>query len=104
MSDIKCFRLKTGEPIIAKVIDNTNGWTIKEPALIMQVDLNGRIGLMPWMPYCETDNITLPDDIIQLILDPIPAISKEYTKATSKLVVPDNEITTAGANLKLISE
>lgn len=104
MSDIKCFRLKTGEPIIAKVIDNIKGWTIKDPALIMQVDLEGRIGLMPWMPYCETNNITLPDDMIQLVLDPIPAVAKEYTRATSKLVMPNTEVTTAGANLKLISE
>ena len=104
MSNVKFFRLTSGEEVIAKVLDDKHGWTIEDPVLLVPMG-KGNLGLMPWLPYTETDGMVLPASFVHLVLTPKPEMVSNYIEATSNLVVPDRNISKgSGGNLKLITE
>lgn len=104
MDNVKFFRLTSGEEILAKVLDDKHGWTIKDPTLLVPMG-KGSLGLMPWLPYTETDSMVLPVSFVHLVLTPKPEMTSNYIEATSNLVVPNRNISdTSGGNLKLITE
>jgi hypothetical protein len=103
MSNVTLIRLNSGEEILTRVIDSTNGYTIKDPALIVPMG-QGRIGLAPWLPYAETDNMYLPADAVMFTITPKPEMTKNYIEATSNLVLPDNEVKGTPSGLKLVTE
>lgn len=100
MSNVQLIRMNTGEEVLARVLDETNGYTIKNPAIIVPVG-EGRIMLAPWLPYAETDNMVIPASAVAFVVTPKPEMTKNYTEATSKLVLPDNEVRSP---LKLVTE
>lgn len=102
MSNVKFFRLTSGEEIIAKVLDDKHGWTIEDPVLLVPME-RGKLGFMPWLMYTETDGMTLPTSFVHLVLSPKPEMVNNYIEATSNLVVPDKKVS-GGGNLKLITE
>jgi hypothetical protein len=103
MSEVKLLRLQSGEEIICKVIDTQNGYTIKQPALLVPLG-SGKLGLAPWLPYCETDTMILPQNIVFFAIDTKPELKNEYNNAFgSGLVVPDKSVKST-SSLKLVSE
>lgn len=104
MDNVKFFRLTSGEEVVARVKDDKHGWTIENPVLLVPMG-KGNLGLMPWLPYTETDDMVLPASFVHLVLTPKPEMVTNYIEATSNLVVPDRNISKGPVgNLKLITE
>jgi hypothetical protein len=99
MSTVRLFRLNSGEEVLAKVIEppssNERTWLVKNPAVLLPMG-NGKLGMAPWLPYCETDNLSLPEDAIAFTVEPKTQLSNDYNQNFgSGLVVPDKSVETA---------
>lgn len=101
MSNVLLLRMNSGEEVLAKVIDDTNGYTISDPAIIIPLG-QGRITLAPWLVYAETDNMVVPASFVAFTVKPKPEMTKNYLEATSNLVLPDSDVKTS-AGLKLVT-
>lgn len=101
MSNVMLFRIKSGEEVIAKIIDKAaDGWTIKNPAIIIPLG-QGKLGLAPWLPYCITDSFFLPKDATMFTGELRKEMVNDYsTNFGSGLVVPDKGV--EEANLRLV--
>ena len=108
MSEVKLFRLNSGEEVISKVLETPQThsksatWLIKSPAIILPVG-NGKLGMAPWLPYCETDSMELPEKAIAFVATPKTLLVNDYNENFgSGLVVPDK--TVEAPPLRLITE
>ncbi len=108
MSEVKLFRLNSGEEVICKVLENPQAqtkfgtWLIKSPAILIPIG-NGKLGLAPWLPYCETDNLELPEKAVSFVVEPKTQLVNEYNENFgSGLVIPDK--TVDAPPLRLITE
>lgn len=104
MSEVKLFRLNSGEEVLAKLMEEVNtGWTIKNPAILLPIG-NGKLGLAPWLPYCETEGMTLPKSAVAFVSTVKTQLVNDYnSNFGSGLLVPDNDIQEAPASLKLVA-
>lgn len=79
---IRCFKLVTGEEVIADVDVNTDGsFKLEKPALvILQQNQDGSygVGLAPFMTYAK--NITLRDTSIVAEAELNTALENEYRR------------------------
>jgi hypothetical protein len=103
MSEIKIVRLQTGEEIIAKCKENKDSVVLKKMAIIIPAG-QGRIGLSPFLPYCDIpdEGMTFNKKHVMFIVDPVSEFINEYNTAFgSGLVVPDSGVVGAVPNLKL---
>lgn len=102
MNNVMLFRIKSGEEVIAKIIDTAaDGWTIKNPAIIIPLG-QGKLGLAPWLPYCTTDSFFLPKDATLFTGELRKEMVNDYsTNFGSGLVVPDKGVEEA-SNLRLV--
>ena len=103
MSEIKIVRLQTGEEIIAKYTENKDTVTLKKMAIIIPAG-QGRIGLSPFLPYCDIpdDGMEFNKKHVMFIANPVSEFVSEYNAAFgSGLVVPDSGIVGAVPDLKL---
>lgn len=92
MSTVKLIRLVSGEEIITKVVAETAaGFQIEKPAILLPAG-QGRLALVPWLPYGESESMFLPEKIIAFNILPKKDLTNEYANATSGLVVPDNKV------------
>ena len=89
MSEVKLVRLQTGEEIIAKVEQTDTGYTLKNAAIVLPAG-QGKLGLAPYLPYCEIENgFDLKEQHVMFVVDPITDFANEYsTSFGSGLVVP----------------
>ena len=106
MSVVKLFRLNSGEEVISKVLDNSHthagSWLLKSPAIILPVG-NGKLGMAPWLPYCETDSMELPEKAVAFVATPKTQLVNDYNENFgSGLVVPDKSV--EAPPLRLITE
>lgn len=106
MSEVKLFRLNSGEEVIAKAVEpakhKLGSWLIKSPAIILPVG-NGKLGMAPWLPYCNTDSMELPEKAIAFVVDPKKQLINDYNENFgSGIVVPDK--TVEAPPLRLITE
>jgi|TARA_B110000495_G_scaffold72226_1_gene61762 hypothetical protein len=92
MSDIKLYRLTTGEEIVARYVgDYPDGHYVQNP-IAMYAAEEGKIGFMPFMPYTDAaDGLEIKDTNIVFILNPIPEIIAQYEQATSTIMVPPKQ-------------
>ena len=102
--ELKVVRLNSGEEILCKAEVKENSTTLHDP-LIMVPMQGGQLGFMPWLQYCNTSGgVTIKNDFIAFSLKPTEQLVKEYTQATSGIVVPDpvpslNTVTNSGLKL-----
>jgi hypothetical protein len=106
MSEVKLFRMNSGEEIIAKAVEPAShklgSWLIKSPAILIPVG-DGKLGIAPWMPYCDTDNMELPEKAIAFVATPKKELINNYNSSFgSGLVVPEKAV--ESPNLRLITE
>jgi hypothetical protein len=94
MSTTKLIRLVSGEEVIAKVVEETaQGLQIEKPAILLPAG-QGRLALVPWLPYGEAESMFLPEKVIAFSILPKKDLSNEYSNMTSGLVVPDSKMAT----------
>ena len=97
MSEIQIVRLQTGEEIIAKVEVSDDSYFLKNPAIILPAG-QGKVGLAPYLPYCEIseDGLEIDKKFVMFVSTPVSEFMNQYSTAFgSGLLVPDN--TLAGA-------
>jgi hypothetical protein len=92
--NIKLIRLTSGEEILAKIIEETsNGYQVNRPAIILPAG-QGRLALVPWLPYAETEDMLIPDKVIAFSITPKSEMVKEYNTMVSGILIPDNKVAT----------
>jgi hypothetical protein len=88
---VKLIRLTSGEEVIAKIVEETNGgYQVKNPTILLPAG-QGRIALVPWLPYSESENMFIPEKIIGFVVVPKDELIKEYTSMTSGLILPSTK-------------
>ena len=86
MSNLKIFRLSTGEDVIGQKIDNDNSeiTEIKQPFVIvpMQSKPGGPVSLAltPYMPYAEEDTVSIKKNNIIAEVNPKIDIANSYNQ------------------------
>ena len=97
-SDVKILRLSTGEDVIAKVGENDQGYSLKNPFVIIpQQSAPGQpISLMMslYNAYGKKDTVTISKDKIVFETDPKEEILKSYEQNTSKILTPKTSLIT----------
>ena len=95
---LKLLRLKSGEDIIADVLeDDGSSVKIKEPCVLMPMG-DGRgnkiqMGMVPWMPFSQGQEFQLSHDWIVLITSPNDEIVSNYDKGYGTgLIKPETKI------------
>jgi hypothetical protein len=102
MSNVKLIRLTSGEEVIAKVIAETKeGVQVENPAILLPAG-QGRLALVPWLPYAEAEKFLIPEKIVGFMVTPKSDLVNEYTTMTSGLLLPPKGDLTASAGPKLV--
>ena len=90
MQEVKILRLSTGEDVIAKVDEGSEGVTLKKPFVIIpQQSAPGQpIQLMMslYNAFGKSDTISLSKDKIVFMTDPKDDILKSYEANTSRII------------------
>ena len=89
MTEVKLVRLQTGEELLGKVETTETGYSIKNAAIVLPAG-QGKIGLAPYMPYCEIEKgFEVKEQHVMFVVDPVTEFANEYsTNFGSGLVVP----------------
>ena len=96
MSNVKLIGLLSGEQLLASIIDDNQpfGVIIKSPAVLLPAG-QGRLALVPWLPYAETDNMTISKKSISFVIEAKTELLNEYNSMFgSGLVIPPKELAT----------
>lgn len=96
MSDIKLFRLTTGEEILAKETATGSDYSKITDAVTLVYQQTAQdkmsVGFAPFMPYCDGD-IHLRHVGVVAISDPNERMLQEYNRLFSNIVIaPANAI------------
>ena len=98
MQEVKILRLSTGEDVIAKVGENDQGISLKNPFVIIpQQSAPGQpVQLMMslYNAFGKSDTITVGKDKIVFTTDPKEEILKSYEQNTSKILTPQTSLIT----------
>jgi hypothetical protein len=93
---MKLVRLITGEEVIASIEENSdNTITIKEGVMLLPAG-EGRIGMVPFMPYSDGSPITISKTHVMFMTNPSEDLYRQVLRATTGLETPD-------AGLKIIT-
>ena len=98
MEEVKIIRLSTGEDVIAKIGENDQGISLKNPFVIIpQQSAPGQpISLMMslYNAFGKKDTVTLSKDKIVFMTEPKDEILKSYEQNTSKILTPKTSLIT----------
>ena len=98
MQEVKILRLSTGEDVIAKIGENDQGISLKNPFVIIpQQSAPGQpVQLMMslYNAYGKKDTITVGKDKIVFTTDPKEEILKSYEQNTSRILTPKTSLIT----------
>ena len=98
MQDVKILRLSTGEDVIAKVGENDQGISLKNPFVIIpqQRGPGQPIQLMMslYNAFGKSDTVTIGKDKVVFQTDPKEEILKSYEQNTSKILTPKSSLIT----------
>lgn len=101
MSNVKIFRLNSGEEILTRFIENDTSWTFKDPAILIPME-RGQIGLMPWMMYSKASSgITIPNTFIAFTVEPLDELKNQYDSSLNKGIITSTGSVSAPSGLKL---
>ena len=98
MQEVKILRLSTGEDVIAKVGENDQGVSLKQPFVIIpQQTAPGKpIQLMMslYNAFVKSDTITVEKDKIVFMTEPKDDIKSNYEANTSKIITKPSGLIT----------
>ena len=88
---MKLVRLSSGEEIIGKVTETENSVIIENGYTLIPAG-EGKIGFMPFMAYTKAkDGITIGNEFIMFIVEPIEDMVNQIRQMDSGIVVPDGK-------------
>ena len=101
MSNVKLFRLNSGEEIIARFEEETDFWTLKDPAILIPMQ-QGQIGLMPWMQYTQAaKGVKIPKSFVAFTVEPLDEFKAQYDSSLNKGIVTPSRGVDPLSKLKL---
>jgi hypothetical protein len=82
---IKCIQLVNGHDLIGDIEEQGSNYIVKDPAAIHMVPSqngNGQfgIGLIPFMPFSETNKISVVKDKVVIEFEPSIEMRNNYSK------------------------
>ena len=84
---IRLIRLTSGEEILVTIVkENEVRKFVKNPILLIPNE--GQIGFMPYMSYCEIDELMIKEEHIMFNVQPTDELINNYNKMTAKVVTP----------------
>lgn len=88
MSEVKVFKLTTGEEIIgAATFEEGDKIHIDNPMLVAVS--NDRLVFIPYMQYTTAkEKITISNEHVMFVVDPVDSIRNDYNEATGRLLTP----------------
>jgi len=90
MSEVKLIKLVTGEELLASVTDYEKTMMLEKP-YVMVMGPEGA-GIMPWIPYAETDNVEIDKDKIIVVLELKEQVKISYSKMVGKIILNESKI------------
>lgn len=87
--NVKLIGLSSGEQLMVDIVDEDGTKIqVKTPAVLLPAG-QGRLAIVPWLPYGETENMTIGKDKVTFMIQPKTDLLNEYnTQFGSGLVVP----------------
>ena len=86
MSKTRLIRLTSGEEILCNKT-NESGLTITVAQIIALVPTKERLGFMPYMPYCEIDQLVIKKEHIMFDLTPTKELAAEHVRMHSSEII-----------------
>ena len=86
MSKTRLIRLTSGEEILCTKT-NESGLTVTVAESIALVPTKERLGFMPYMPYCEIDQLVIKKDHIMFDLTPTKELAAEHRRMHSSDII-----------------
>jgi len=84
---IRLIRLTSGEEILVTILkENEVRKFIKNPILLIPNE--GQIGFIPYMSYCEINELMIKEEHIMFNVQPTDELIDNYNKMTAKVVTP----------------
>lgn len=95
--DVMVVRLQTGEELISQWSEDGDVVTLTKPAVILPAG-EGRIGLAPYLPYCDYEEMVLQKRHVMFVMKPVDEFKDQYVQSfVSNIVIPD-AMTSAAIN------
>ena len=96
MNDYKLIRLTSGEEILVEIKSRNETLTVvKDPVLLIpDPGAAGRITFVPYLSYCEMDELTIKEEHIMFIVEPEEGLKIKYEDMVDgkiKLVKPPQQ-------------
>jgi hypothetical protein len=90
MSNIKLFRLNSGEELIGAVTIKGDGdYFVKDITVLIPTQANS-LGLAPFMPYSQIPEtgITFKEKDVMFFTEPVEELASKYREMYTKIVTP----------------
>lgn len=94
--NVKLIGLPSGEQLLVTVVgEDGTKIQVKDPAVLLPAG-QGRLAIVPWLPYGETDNMTIAKDKIVFNIEAKTDLLNEYNAqfGSGLVVPPQKEIAT----------
>jgi hypothetical protein len=96
MNEIKLIRLTSGEEILVSIVKkNKLKTTVKNPILLIpDPGAHGKIGFVPYLPYCEMEELVIKEEHIMFIAQPEAQLEDNYKNmvdGTIKIQTPPQQ-------------
>ncbi len=90
MNEIRLIRLTSGEEVLCEKT-NESGLTVTVKDLVALVPTQERLGFMPYMPYCEIDQLVIKKEHIMFDLTPTQELAAQHERMFSDtdIITPD---------------
>jgi hypothetical protein len=89
MNQIRLIRLTSGEELLCKKT-NESGLTITIAEIVALIPTKERLGFMPYMPYCEIDQLVVKKEHIMFDLTPTKELAAEHVRMhSSDIITPE---------------
>ena len=92
MLNIKIVRLNSGEELLCSY-EKLNEQSVKlsEIALLIPTRENS-IGLMPFMPYTNSEELTVKESFVAFIAEPVEGLRQQYQQMFGKIITQSSQI------------
>ena len=97
---VKIVRLNSGEEIMAKITEDGDIITLKDPCVLVPSQ-DGKLLFVKWLPYANTtEGVPINIKNVVFVIDPLKELEDHYTGAiTNNLFVPTKKVLTPSLSL-----
>jgi|TARA_B100001094_G_C18164142_1_gene791029 hypothetical protein len=90
MKDVQIVRLSTGEEVVAEVVYDKGFYTLTDAILLVPAG-EGKIGMVPFVPYAKRGPVTIGEQHVMFLLEPADELKRQVIEATTGIMMPGND-------------